>query len=191
MSDIPRALGSQIKFPTIRLLWVTNMTLLAVAWVLSIHGYRRLPQEVSSWLGLWKSGQPLVERSIAYFIYPIAQVVFFAALLGLAKITLLRGPRHGREDQASNTEGARRRKALKKEVVYLALIFVNLIFVHFQTSLTLLSHQAGPGISWPYFSMLIIMIVFILGPYYRIRIKILLSQLDRISRKAQRDTGKD
>ena len=64
---------------------------------------------------------------------------------------------------------------LKKEVTYLALIFFNLIFIHLQTSLILLSHQIGTGINKYYFSMLII-IIFILIPYYHIRRRMILTE---------------
>jgi hypothetical protein len=145
-----------------------------MAWVLSIYGYARLPQEVPSWLALWKSGQPLVGRSAGYFIYPVSQVVVFLALLGLARKFFLKKPGSDRQGESLDTNRTRRLLTLKKEIVYLALIFVNLVFIHLQTSLTLLAHQAVTGFNKYYLAMLLVMIAFIVGPYFRIRRKIAL-----------------
>jgi len=147
MHDVLRILGSQRKSVVIRLLFVANLILLGVAWVMSIYRYSRLPLQVSSWLSLWKSGQPQVERSLAFFIYPICQVFIFLALLALARIFLLRAPNRGRTDRPPDPEKTKGILDLKKEVTYLALIFVNLIFIHLQTSLILLSHQIVSGIN--------------------------------------------
>jgi len=112
---------------------------------------------------------------LGFFIYPVSQVFFFFALLNLAKIFFLKAPEPRRESQPLDTEKTRRMLDLKKEVTYLALIFFNLIFIHLQTSLILLSHQIGTGINKYYFSMLII-IIFILIPYYHIRRRMILTE---------------
>jgi hypothetical protein len=161
---------------SVRLLLAANVILIGAAWVLSVYGYRRLPPEIPSWLSLWTGGRPPVERSLGYFLYPVCQVVFFLALSGLAKISFLRTPKAGGDDRSSTMRKARRVQILKKEVVSLALIFVNLIFIHLQTSLTLLSHRIVTGFNKSYLLAIGIMIVFILGPYYRIRRKIILTE---------------
>ena len=175
----PGAAGSPKTSLTIRVLLGANLILLGMAWVLSIYGYARLPQDVPSWLALWKGGLPLAKRSLGYFVYPVFQIVFFLALLGLAKEFFLKEPKPGAEGLPLDTEGSRRLRALKREVVYLALIFVNLVFIHLQTSLTLLAHQAVTGFNRYYLAMLLVMIVFIAGPYFRIRRKIIRTERDR------------
>jgi hypothetical protein len=58
---------------------------------------------------------------------------------------------------------------LKREVLYLALIFFNLIFIHLQTSRILFSVGIGTGVNRIYFTALVLMVAFLLVPYYRIR----------------------
>jgi hypothetical protein len=168
-------LGPRQKPVIIRLLFVASWILLGVAWALAIYGYSRLPQEVSSWLSLWKSNQPRVERSLAFFIYPICQAFSFFAFLTLAKIFFIKGSASGRGSQPLDTEKNKRILDLKKEVIYLTLIFINLIFIHLQTSLILLCHQIGGGINKFYFSMLIGVVIMLI-PFYRIRRKIILAE---------------
>jgi hypothetical protein len=175
MNDMRETLSPRQMPAPIRWLFVANWILLGVAWVLSMFGYLRLPQEVASWLSLWKGRQLRVERSLAFFVYPVSQVFFFFAFLTLAKIFFVKGPEPGKKSQPLDTEKTGRMLDLKKEVIYLALIFFNLIFIHLQTSLILLSHQMGTGINKYYFSMLI-MVIFILIPYYHIRRKMILTE---------------
>ena len=61
---------------------------------------------------------------------------------------------------------------LRKEVAYLGLIFVNLVFIHLQTTLILVSHGLAGGINRFYFGMLLLVLV-LLVPYYRIRRRVL------------------
>lgn len=175
MRDVLRRLISRYRALTIRLLVGANVLLLGIAWVLSVYGYIRLPGRVASWLSLWKGGQPLVAKSLAFFIYPVGQVIVFFGLLALARALFVRPSRPvaGPASPPSDPEKARRVFNLRREVVYLALIFVNLVFIHLQSSLTLLSNQAVTGINKYYFVTLFVMIVFILGPYYRVRLKLL------------------
>ena len=79
----------------------------------------------------------------------------------------------GKKALSEDGEKKSRLLDLKKEVVYLALIFINLIFIHLQTSLILLSHRIGEGINKFYFGMLI-GVILILIPYYYARGKMLL-----------------
>jgi hypothetical protein len=177
MYGLPNPCRLRGRSLSIRLLLGANLVLIGAAWVLSIYGYARLPLRVPSWLALWKGGRPLVERSLAYFIYPVFQVVLFLGLRALARRFFFRrpGPQAGTAIPPTDPEKARRILSLKKEVAYLALIFVNLVFIHPQSSLTLLSHQLVTGINTLYLAAVLVMILFILGPYYRIRLKILLS----------------
>jgi uncharacterized membrane protein len=155
-----------------------NLILLGVVWFVSLTAYGRLSGRMASWSSVW-TGQPvMVARSWNFFLYPLAQAAFCAAFLGLASILFLqRLPEEGKVPPPP-PETVRRIRALRTEVVYLALIFFNLIFIHLQTTRILLSYRIGPGIKRIYFVMLIVMIGFILGPYYRIRLKIVRAERD-------------
>jgi hypothetical protein len=191
MRDVLRKFVSRYRAVTIRLLVGANVLLLAIAWVLAVYGYIRLPERVASWLSLWKGGQPLVAKSLAFFIYPVGQLIVFFGLLALAKALFLRPsePGSGPAGTPSDPVKARRVLNLKKEVAYLTLIFVNLVFIHLQSSLTLLSNQAVTGINNYYFVTLFVMIVFILGPYYRVRLKLLQAELRREPSRSRTGTS--
>jgi len=60
---------------------------------------------------------------------------------------------------------------VKKEFIYLTMIFFNLIFIHLQRSLILLSHKIETGVDRYYFYALF-SIILILIPYYHIREKL-------------------
>lgn len=155
------------------LLLAANLILLGVVWTVSLSAYGELPRDIASWSSVWTGRQAWVERSWAFFLYPLAQLVLAAVALSLAEIFWLRAPEDGREGLSPDPDRTRRALALRREVVYLALVFVNLLFIHLQTSRILLSHRIGNGINRVYFTALIVMIIFILGPYDRIRRKFL------------------
>lgn len=150
------------------MLFAANWVLVAVTWMISAYEYARLPREVAPWLSLWKGGLPRVERSPAFFVYPVSQVVFFVAFLVLAGIFFVRAPERGNRTPPGDAEKARRLRDLKEEAVSLAAVFFNLIFIHLQTSLILLSRGVGTGINRYYFIMLIA-VLLILIPYYHVR----------------------
>lgn len=157
----------------IALLFFSDWLLLGVSWVMSVYTYARLPQEMALWLSLWKSEVVWTQRSLLFFLFPVAQTIFFFLFWIAARTVFFRtlrldimGPGLERDKQV-------RLLGLKKEVVYLALIFINLIFIHLQTSLILVSHRIGGGINKFYFIMLI-GVLLILIPYYYGRGKMLL-----------------
>jgi uncharacterized membrane protein len=150
------------------LLAFASWLLLVVSWVMSVYAYPRLPEKVAFWTGVWSAEAARGERSPAFFIYPIAQTLFFLAFMGLAKVVFFRAPGPDSEDQHSRNEGNKRQLDLKKEVVYLGLIFLNLVFIHLQTSLILVSHGLAKGINRFYFAMLLVVLLMFI-PYYRIR----------------------
>jgi len=173
MSRLPRAKAPAQRSLAIGFLFGANLLLLGVAWVVSIMAYGRLPQEIPTWLSLWKSGHAWVGKSLVFFICPASQVVFFIVLLSLARIFFIKAPRTDNGNPPWDAEKTARLLGLKKEVAYLALIFVNLVFIHLQTSLILLAHRVSAGINRYYFPTLFAMIIFILGPYYRLRRKLI------------------
>jgi len=148
------------------LLWLflADWLLLGVSWVMSVYAYSRLPQETALWLSLWRGEAVWTEKSLVFFLYPLAQTFFFFLFLFAARFIFFRESRPDKKAHLLD---------LKKEVIYLALIFINLIFIHFQTSLILLSHRIGKGINWFYFCMLIGVILMLI-PYYYTRGKMLL-----------------
>lgn len=160
-------------------LLAANLILLAASWFVSASAYDRLPPRISSWSGPLTGHLVPVETSWLFFAYPISQAVFFVAYLVLAGVLFLKTPKAGSGGLPRNDDAADRLRGLKREVAYLALVFFNLIFIHLQTSLILLSRGLAPGINKTYFFTLIVMILFIFGPYYRIRRRILLTERTR------------
>ena len=150
------------------LLAFASWLLLAVSWVMSVYAFPRLPDKVASWNSVWSTEAVMVERAPAFFVYPIAQTLFFLAFLVLAKVVFFRAPRPDSEDGSSRVERDERRLGLKKEVAYLGLIFLNLVFIHLQTSLILISHGLAKGINRFYFAMLLVVLLLLI-PYYRVR----------------------
>ena len=162
--------------PAAWLLLAANLILLGVVWAVSLNAYGQLPPQIASWSSVW-TGQPLrVERSGAFFLYPVCQVLFFVIGLGLAEIFVIRAPRPGIQGRVPDAESAGRIRNLREEVLYLALIFFNLMFIHLQTSRILFSREIGAGINRAYFSGLVLMVIFILLPYYRLRRRIILAE---------------
>ena len=142
--------------------------LLAVSWVMSIYAYRRLPPEIVAWSSLWRGQGAWEAKSASFFFYPLVQTFFVLGLLLLAKATLFRG---SVTDVASGTSASRDEGGileLKKEIVSLGLIFVNLVFIHLQTTLILVSHGLAKGVNRLYFGMLLVVLVMLV-PYYRVR----------------------
>jgi len=161
------------KKKVLLLLKLAGWLLLGVSWLMSLYAYPRLPQKMALWLSLWRGEAVWTDKSLLFFLYSLAQTFFFLFFFLAARIFFFR---ESRADQRKPSWGGEKRPYfldLKKEVVYLALIFINLIFIHLQTSLILVSHRIGQGINKAYFYMLI-GVILILIPYYYARGKILL-----------------
>ena len=120
------------------------------------------------WTSVWSSDAVKGERSPAFFVYPIAQTVFFLAFLTLARAVFFHAPRPDSVGRSSRVEGDERLLDLKKEVFYLGLIFFNLVFIHLQTTVILVSHGLAKGINRFYFAMLLVILLMLI-PYHRIR----------------------
>jgi len=150
------------------LLAFASWLLLVVSWVMSVYAYPRLPEKVAFWASVWSAEATRGERSRAFFVYPIAQTFFFLAFLALANAVFFLAPRPDSQSPSSQVEGSGRLLDLKKEVVYLGLIFLNLVFIHLQTSLILVSHGLAKGINRFYFAMLLVVLLMLI-PYYRVR----------------------
>jgi hypothetical protein len=142
--------------------------LLVVSWIMSVYAYPRLPERTALWASLWTAPAIRGEKSPIFFIFPMAQTLFFLAFMGLAKMAFFRAPGPDSKDPPLEDEADKRLLGLKKEVTYLGLIFLNLIFIHLQTSLILISHGLAKGINRFYFAMLFVVLLLLI-PYYRIR----------------------
>ncbi len=100
----------------------------------------------------------MTEKSPLFFIYLLVQALFFIFFLVVTRII-------------SSVKVVPWKAPIFKEYVYLNLIFFNLVFIHIQKSLILVSHQVAQGVDKYYFYLLFC-IILVLIPYYRIRIKL-------------------
>jgi drug/metabolite transporter (DMT)-like permease len=162
-----------VKKKTTRLLLYANILLLGISWLMFFYSYSRLPSRMPLWLNFL--GQESMEgnKSPLLVIYPLAQTVFWLLFVAVAR----------REIQRKESRPARAKpplddkikslvSGLKTEFVYLVLIFFNLVFIHVQRTLILVAHHKQQGIDVYYFAV-IIAVILVLIPYYRIRIKLI------------------
>jgi len=168
---------SMPKPATLRLLGAANWVLLGVSWGMSLYAYVRLPGEMASWLSVWRSDQAMLGKSIAFFLFPALQTFFFFSFLVLTRKLFINAPHPTQGIAFQDDPRTGRLRGLREEVASLALIFFNLIFIHLQTSRVLVSHRLAAGINKTYFIMLLLVLI-ILVPYYRIRRQMLLREAD-------------
>lgn len=139
-------------------MFVFNGILLCAGWVMVIVAYPKLPQKIPLWLDLFNQQHIMVKKSPLFFLYILAQTLFFILLFYLAR-------------KISSRITNSREAELFKEYVYLTLIFFNLIFIHVQRSLILVAHHVEKGVDKLYFYSLF-GILLILIPYFRLRKKL-------------------
>jgi hypothetical protein len=147
------------KTSVVLLLWA-NWILLGVSWGMSLRVYPRLPDGVALWLSLWKHTPIMVGKSPVFFFYPAAQLVVYLGAVSIARRLFL--------NRADGPDLAN----LKAEVTYLEAIFVNLFFIHLQTTLILVSYGMGRGVNMTYVTIILAVIVMLV-PYYHVRRRIL------------------
>jgi len=135
-----------------------NCILLCVGWVMVLYAYPRLPQKIPLWLDLLGQQHIFVTKSPLFFLYILAQTLFFIFFYFLAR-------------KISSRIAVSWREELFKEYVYLTLIFFNLIFIHVQRSLILVARQVERGVDKFYFYSLF-GIILILIPYFRMRVRL-------------------
>ncbi len=143
---------------SVLLLLICNWVLLGTAAVMAFYAYPRLPQKIP--LGLNFLGQQTImtEKSPLFFIYLLAQTLFFIFFLVMTRTI-------------SSRKMVPWKVPIFKECAYLTLIFFNLIFIHILISLILVSHQVAQGVDKYYFYLLF-GIILVLIPYYRIRVRL-------------------
>ncbi len=153
-----------LKKPVLLLL-ICNWVLLGTAAVMAFYAYPRLPQKIP--LRLYFFGQEpfMTEKSPLFFIYLLVQTLFFIFFLVVTRII-------------SSRKIAPWKAPIFKEYVYLTLIFFNLIFIHIQKSLILVSHQVRQGVDKYYFYLLF-GVILVLIPYYRIRVRLFIKKPEK------------
>jgi hypothetical protein len=147
------------KASVVLLLWA-NWILLGVSWGMSLRSYPRLPDGVALWLSLWKLTPIMVGKSPVFFFYPAVQLIVYLGVVSIARRLFL--------NKADGPDLAN----LKAEVTYLEAIFVNLLFIHLQTTLILVSYGLGRGVNMPYVTIIFAVMVMLV-PYYHVRRRVL------------------
>jgi len=147
------------KASVVLLQWA-NWLLLGLAWGMSVQAYLRLTGRMASWTSAWLDVPVLVDKSWLFFAYPLIQAVVVLAGRVLSMRYFV--GRAGTADLAD----------LRAEAAFLELIFVNVLFIHLQTVITLRSFGAAAGLNRFYMAVAAAVIVLIV-PYYHIRRRIL------------------
>jgi len=159
-------------------LLAANILLLVAGWIMAIYAYPRLPLKIPLWINFFNQRTLYGQKSLLFFIYPLAQTLFFFSfwLVSRIKFKELRDVKLlvGAIDNLSENKRSLLIK-IRQEFIYLVLIFFNLIFIHLQRSLILVAHRIEKGISSYYFYALF-GIILILIPYYRIRMKLVMKK---------------
>jgi len=126
---------------------------------MSVKAYFGLHGRMALWSSLWT--QPVfVGKSRLFFFYPAVQLAVFMAGLSVGRNLFIK---------AADTSDL---ASLKTEITYLELIFINVLFIHLQTGLILVSYGLGRGVNKSYMAIVAAVIVMLV-PYYHIRRRIL------------------
>jgi len=129
---------------------------------MAFYAYSRLPERMPMWLNFFGQEPIISDKSPAFFIYISGQTLLFVVFLYVIRV------KH-RKDLSAQSAAV---QSLQKEIVLLASIFFQLVFIHIQRSLILLAHGVEKGIR-PYYFYSVFGIILILIPYYHMRLKAL------------------
>jgi len=162
---------------TLLFLLIANGVLLTLGWVMAFYSYPRLPQEMPLWINFFKQQVILMKRTPLFFLYPLVQTLFCLGFWWLSRIDLSMEFMPAREEY-SFSEKKILFSNLRKEYIYLTLIFFNLIFIHLQRTLILMAHKIEKGVSEFYFFS-IFGIILILIPWYRLRVNLLVQKVGK------------
>ena len=145
-----------------------NAILLAMGWIMSFYTYPRLPDEIPLWLAFAGQEALTSPKSVLFFLYPAAQTLFIVLFASICLIYL------NRDSRFTGLPERRRQVvlSLKREFVFLVLIFFNLIFIHISRSVILTAQGIEEGVSGFYFYSLFI-IILVLIPFFKLREKLL------------------
>ncbi len=148
-------LGSWKKTGTF--LVVLNILLLIASWRMALSSYPKVPATMAARLGIfgWEFGPGT--KSALFFLFPLIQT-----LLNLLAVAVGRGAASGSRNI--------RLGALRQERIYMEMIFVNAVLIHLQRSIISLAYLGKPSLNMLYLGALVV-ILFLIYFYYRIRIK--------------------
>jgi uncharacterized membrane protein len=154
---------------------IANGVLVVMAWVAALYTYPRLPQKIALWFSARSRALLMAKKSLLFFLYPLAQTFFIFGVAFLVQRFYFH-KRYAAE-KFGVADGEKRASLLEldKEFLWLALIFFNLIFIHLQTSVILLSRGIWSGTN-PYYFYAIFGILIMLVPYYKARRKLFLKR---------------
>jgi len=125
---------------------------------MAFYAYPRLPQKIPLWLNFFGEQTIMTEKSPLFFIYLLAQTLFFIFFLVMTRTI-------------SSRKMVPWKSRIFKEYIYLTLIFFHLIFIHVQRTIILVAHQVVEGVDKYYFYLLF-GVILVLIPYYRIRVRL-------------------
>ncbi len=154
---------------TIFFLSIANCILLCAGWIMSLYAYPRLPEKIVVWLSFSDIQSLYRDKSALFFVYPLSQSLLFILFFFLPQTPFFKKNRLQKE--IKTLAQVQSYALLKKEFIYLVLIFFNLVFIHLERSIILVSHGIEKGVSELYFFSLF-GIILLLIPYYRIRTKL-------------------
>ena len=153
---------------TLLFLSLANVLLICLGWIMAIYAYPRLPPKIPMWINFLGQQTLFMKKSILFFIYPLIQNAF---CVGFWQLSKSKNKKRFTDTPPLKSKVKILLSRLEKEYVLLVLIFFNLIFIHLQRSIILISHGIEKGVSEYYFFSLF-GIILILIPYYRIRKKL-------------------
>jgi uncharacterized membrane protein len=154
------------------LLLAANLLLICLGWIVAFYVYPRLPGEMPLWLSFFGQEEIKMNKSPLFFAYPLVQTLFFLIFWRLSRTGSPKIKSSGETPENSHQRQSRLYLNLMKEMVFLVLIFFNLIFIHIQRSLILLARGVERGVRELYFYSLFGIILALL-PVYQIRARIM------------------
>ena len=136
---------------------VLNAVLVVAAWVMAFYTYPRIPSPMASRLAVfgWEFGSRT--KSLLFYLVPFVQT-----LVNLTAVTVGR--------VAAFLPRDRRLGALREEHIFMAMIFINVVFIHLERNVISLAYAGQSSLSAIYLLTLGVILVLIYL-YYRLRRK--------------------
>ncbi|UCC38474.1 MAG: hypothetical protein JSV96_11615 [Candidatus Aminicenantes bacterium] len=159
-----------MKKKTLLLLFIANIILISMGWILAFYSYPRLPQRIPLWVNFFGQQVMMMKKSPLFFVYPIIQTLFCSGFWLVSRIGHYKPSREGQADLIYKKRMSFL-SDLRKEFVYMVLIFFSLIFIHLQRGIIFLAYGKESGVDKVYFYTLF-GIILILIPLYRLRAKL-------------------
>jgi hypothetical protein len=136
---------------------ILNSLLVASAWVMAFFTYPRIPSPMAARLSVfgWEFGTRT--KSVLFFLIPFVQT-----LVNLTAVTVGR--------VAAFLPRDRRLGALREEHISMAMIFVNVVFIHLQRNIISLAYAGQSSLNLTYLVTLGVVLILIYL-YYRVRLQ--------------------